>query len=158
MLSTRYGPLFLAGVVALLAGCGGSSSTGAVAPASPTSAQVMAVAHEIWSGPGGNPCHSETIATCPVTPKLAARIKVMETPPANGGRPNSWCRCQNAGDVVITSDVTPTGGTAHVDFSNGVKVDFDMVEQSGSLLVDDTQCTGRGASTSIYVDPLVLCG
>jgi hypothetical protein len=58
---------------------------------------------------------------------------------------------------VITADVTPTGGTAHVDFGGGLKVDFIMVEQSGSLLVDDTQCSGRGAATSIYVDPLPPC-
>ena len=58
----------------------------------------------------------------------------------------------------MTADVTPIGGSAHVDFGNGVRVDFIMVEHGGSLLVDDTQCTGRGALTSIYTDPLALCG
>jgi len=150
---------FLVAVVALLVACGsGNPASGAVSTASPTSAEVLAVAGKIWAGPGGNPCNSATVAGCPVTPRLAARIIQIETPASTGtGPPNSWCRCQNVADVAMTADVTPSGGIAHIDFKNGVKVDFIMVEQRGSLLVDDTQCSGRGASTSIYVSPLSLC-
>jgi hypothetical protein len=68
-----------------------------------------------------------------------------------------WCRCQEYSNVTITPEVTPSGGTAHVTSGSGLKMDFIMVEQGGELLVDDTQCTGRGPSTSIYAPQLVLC-
>jgi len=159
MLAHRCAFLFLLAGVALVVACGGGNTASGASTTSTTSAEVIAVAGKIWAGPGGNPCNSATISGCPVTPRLAARITQIEAPSAIGsGPPNSWCRCQNVADVAMTADITPSGGTAHVDFKNGVKVDFIMVEQAGSLLVDDTQCTGRGASTSIYVDPPALCG
>jgi hypothetical protein len=159
MVRIRIAPYLLV-LAAMLAGCGGSGSTAGTAGASaPTSAEVIAVANKIWYGPGGNPCYHLDIAECPVTARLATRIEQIETPTTTGPGPsNSWCRCQNVKDVVITAEVTPNGGIAHVTFDNAIKVDFVMVEQTGNLLVDDTLCTGKASSTSIYANPLVNCG
>jgi hypothetical protein len=157
----KFGP-FLVVVAAVLVGCSSSASpAGTVATSSTTSAEVLAVAHKVWSqGAGNNPCSQANIDQCPVTARLATRIQQLETPSAAGPGPGDlWCRCQNVGNVVMTADVTPTVGIAHVDFGTGGNlVDFIMIEQGGRLLVDDTQCTGRGSSTTIYLDPVPLCG
>jgi hypothetical protein len=60
----------------------------------------------------------------------------------------------HAGDRATKSDwaeVTGTGGVAHVSFYQTVKVDFVVVKQGRSLLLDDAVCSGKGSSTSIYV-------
>jgi hypothetical protein len=132
-----------------------------VTPSPVTRAAILAVARGIVPGPSpdAHPCSNTNIATCPVTPRLANRIVQLSQPSANGPGPiNLWCRCQNPGEVAMTADVTPSGGTAHVVFGNAIRVDFIMVEQSGNLLLDDTRCTNRDASTSIYSTQLSGCG
>ena len=90
--------------------------------------------------------------TCTFTPRLAARMaelmKIESGYKTGGG--DLWCRCQNGSGQSITGEVTPDGGIAHVTWDTGVKIDFLMVVQEGRLLVDDTQCTGLGPSTSLY--------
>ena len=86
-------------------------------------------------------------------------MEQLAQPPKVGPGPIAlFCRCQNVPALSAQFDpqVTPTGGVAHVTLS-ALKLDLIMVQEKGKLLVDDTQCTGRGASTSIYAD-LVLCG
>jgi hypothetical protein len=76
------------------------------------------------------------------------------------GTVDLWCRCQNGRGQSITGEVNPDGGTAHVTWDTGLKMDFLMVVQAGRLLVDDTQCTGLGPTTSLYgpkgLDPCPL--
>ena len=60
--------------------------------------------------------------------------------------------------MAVTGEVTPTGGVAHLTFDNASKVDYIMVQQAGSLLVDDTRCAGGDVSTSIYANKLAFCG
>lgn len=164
MLPNRYTP-FLMVAVALIVGCGSAAPTAATSPASGsastvTGTDVLSVARKIVPGPGpdAHPCSNSNIATCPVTARLAARVtQLSQTGPSAPGPMNLWCRCQNPGDVEMTAEVTSTGGTAHVVFGNVIKVDLIMVEQAGVLLVDDHQCTGGGAATSIYATPLVTC-
>jgi len=69
-----------------------------------------------------------------------------------------FCRYQNvpALGAQFDPEVTPTGGVAHA-MLGALKLDLIMVQEKGRLLVDDTQCTGRGPRSSIYAD-LVLCG
>src|SRR2546426_3019645 len=56
------------------------------------------------------------------------------------GTVDLWCRCQDGSGQTITGEVTTDGGIAHVTWDTGLKMDFLMVVQDGSLLVDDTQC------------------
>jgi len=121
-----------------------------------TAAQVMAVAGHFWWGGTPDSC---PYLDCPITPRLATRmaelIKIQSGYKTGGG--DLWCRCQNGSPPTVTAEATPGGGTATVNFGWG-KVDFLMVVQAGKLLVDDTQCTGLGPSSSIYVPQLVTCG
>jgi hypothetical protein len=57
----------------------------------------------------------------------------------------------------MTAETSITGGVAHVTLGS-IRVDLVMVDEGGNLLVDDTQCTGRGAATSIYASPVAQCG
>ncbi|HKC18325.1 MAG TPA: hypothetical protein VKE27_01710 [Candidatus Dormibacteraeota bacterium] len=57
----------------------------------------------------------------------------------------------------MTAETSAAGGVTHVTFGGAIKVDYIMVAQNGSLLVDDTQCSVRGMSTSLYVTPLPDC-
>jgi hypothetical protein len=126
-------------------------------PVSP--AQVVAVANHFWFGQSPNPCQ---VLDCPITPRLAARmaelIKIQSG--YKTGTVDLWCRCQNGSGQTITGEVTRDGGIAHVTWDTGLKMDFLMVVQDGRLLVDDTQCTGLGPTTSIYgpegLDPCAL--
>ena len=86
---------------------------------------------------------------------MAELIKIQSGYKTGGG--DLWCRCQNGLPPTVTAEVTPGGGTATVNFGWG-KMDFLMVMQDGKLLVDDTQCTGVGPSSSIYAPQLVVCG
>jgi hypothetical protein len=123
-----------------------------------SAAQIVAVAKQFWTG--DMTCHdAPTFADCPITTRLAVRmaevIKEQSSYPTGGAL--DWCRCQQYFNVTITAEVTPGGGMAHV-MSGPLKMDFIMVMQGGKLLVDDTQCTGGGPSTSIYAPQLVVCG
>ena len=122
-----------------------------------SAAQIEAVARQFFTG--DMTCHDAPIfADCPITTRLAARVaevvKQQCSYPTGGG--DVWCRCQQYFNVAATAEVTPGGGIAHVT-SGALRMDFIMVTQIGKLLVDDTQCTGRGASTSIYAPQLVVC-
>jgi hypothetical protein len=128
------------------------SPTATPTPKPLTPVQVLAVAGHFWWGGSPNSC---PYLDCPITPRLATRmaelIKIQSGYKTGGG--DLWCRCQNSAPTpTITAEVTAGGGTATVDFGLGgsYKVDFLMVVQDGKLLLDDTQCTEVGPSTSIY--------
>jgi len=57
----------------------------------------------------------------------------------------------------MTAETSSTGGVAHVTMGS-IRGDLVMVDEGGTLLVDDTRCTGRGAATSIYTSPVAQCG
>ena len=64
--------------------------------------------------------------------------------------------------MSVTSEVTGSGGVARVSLHYGASftsgIDLIFVEQPGpGLLLDDTQCTGRGPATSIYAPTLAAC-
>jgi hypothetical protein len=125
------------------------SQTTTPTPKPISAADVLAVAGHFWWGGSPDSCH---YLECPITPRLANRmgelIEIQSGYKAGGG--DLWCRCQDSSPTpTVTAEVTPGGGTAIVNFGWG-KVDFLMVVQDGSLLVDDTQCTGLGPTTSIY--------
>jgi hypothetical protein len=174
----RLRALFLIGAAAVLAACGSAApvaqssaavnSPGSSSPASPASsssaaspatasisaADVTTVAREIFIGVNGGECRT----ICPLTDRLSARVAQLEQPPAVGPGPLApFCRCQNVGDPVVASEITATGGVAHVVLGS-IKIDLIMVDANGSLLVDDTQCTGAGSGSSIYQPMLAPCG
>jgi hypothetical protein len=167
----RYGP-FLLLVVAAAVGCSSPASSAAATPAttpsvasSPaptpalTATDVAAVANKIWFGPNGAPCATATMSQCPVTARLAARLQAIERPAQVGPGPIPyWCRCSHGSTMAVTGEVTPTGGVAHLTFDSASKVDYIMVRQAGSLVVDDTRCAGGDVSTSIYAAKLAFCG
>jgi hypothetical protein len=151
-------------------GCAGVTAAGStltfqVVPhqAAPvTVAQLDALARRAF--PGDHPAGCGPIATCPVTDRLRARLEQLSQPPANGPGPVvQFCRCQNgASSMSVTSEVNGAGGVAHVTLVYGPtassKIDLVIVQGVDSqLLTDDTQCTGKGPSTSIYAPQLVPC-
>jgi hypothetical protein len=168
--------ILLSALAGCAAGAGAGSETPAISPAlvatpSPTvsatpratptpepvsAAQILAVAKHFWWGGSATPCR---YLECPITPRLAIRLAELikiESGYKTGGT-DLWCRCQNSGTPTITTEVTSEGGTATVTFLPGHQIDVLMVTQHGELLVDDTQCTGRGASTSIYTSAWGTC-
>lgn len=127
-----------------------------------TAAQLDALARQAF--PGDHPAGCGPIATCPVTDRLRARLEQLSQPPANGPGPVvQFCRCQNgASSMSVSSEVTGAGGVAHVtlDYGGSSAIRIDLVAVQGAdsrLLVDDTLCTGKGPSTSIYAPQLVPC-
>ena len=68
-----------------------------------------------------------------------------------------FCRCQN---ILPKRDITSVpnsdGGVAHVDLGNA-QIDLIMKIENGRLLVDDTECPGKGAATSLYTEPVPPC-
>ena len=173
-------PLILA--VLALAGCagpGGSSeaqpatTTTTTSPATPATsapsatpsvavADLDAMAHRIF--PGAHPAGCGDLTACPITDRLRARVEQLShTPPGQPGPVAQFCRCQNGADSMsVTSEVTGAGGVAHVELHYGPtftsRIDLIIVGGPDSrLLLDDTQCTGRGASTSIYAATLAAC-
>lgn len=126
-------------------------------PEAVSTARILAVTKHFWWGGSANPCK---YLECPITPRLAIRlaelIKIESGYKTGGG--DLWCRCQNALEhPLISAKVTAEGGTATVTFLAGHLIDFLMVVQHGELLVDDTQCTARGASTSLYTASWGTC-
>jgi hypothetical protein len=136
----------------------------ATPPAQPvTAGAIVAVAGRIFlrmARAGGyyGECDSGSdFAQCPVTVRLLVRLKQNPTGGPGGGSV-PFCRCQNFWpNQTVTATVTPNGGVAHVTIFGNVVIDLIMTEVDGVLLVDDTQCDGRGASTSIYATPVVPC-
>ena len=135
------------------------SQTASPTPVPVSAADVVAVANHFWFGQSPNPCR---VLDCPITPRLAVRMaELMKIQSGQKtGTVDLWCRCQNGRGQSITGEVNPDGGTAHVTWDTGLKMDFLMVVQAGRLLVDDTQCTGLGPTTSLYgpkgLDPCPL--
>ncbi len=128
-----------------------------------TVADVEAVARQVFAGDYRMSCRTNDPA-CPITQRLAARVFAVPSPHAVGPGPYSpFCRCQNPGSrsMTVTGELTESGGVAHVTLYPDVrptKLDLIMVSQSGKLLVDDMQCTGKGPSTSVYGEQLAPCG
>src|SRR5215470_13294192 len=133
-------PLLL--TVLALAGCAGSGSASqapraattmttsptaqatpvpsAVPSAPPTAPSVTvadldAFAHRIFPAP--HPAGCGPFSACPVTDRLRARVEQLsQTPPGQPGPVVQFCRCQNPADSMsVASDVTGTGGVAHVE-------------------------------------------
>ena len=128
-----------------------------------TVADVEAVARQVFAGEYPVGCRTNDPA-CPITQRLAAKVFAVPSPNAVGPGPFSpFCRCQNPGSrsMTVTGELTDSGGVAHVALYpdvHPIKLDLIMVSQSGKLLVDDMQCTGKGASTSVYAEELAACG
>ena len=173
-------------LLAVLAACAGSQAPGApkantsssggtpaVAPtdaagspallSTATSTGIERIAHQIFPGPHPVGCDWHDRTNCPVTDRLAARLDELTAPRANGPGPSPpLCRCQNGPDSVsVRPEVTASGGVAHVTLDYGGivsdNIDLVIVVSGGRLLVDDTQCTGGGSSTSVYAAQLTDC-
>jgi hypothetical protein len=172
-------------VLAVIAACGGgqtssparvdsSAVSGSAANQAPaqdagsltstplTKADLVKIAHEVFKGPHAEECGRDR-STCPITGRLEARIIQLTTPAAGGPGPVApFCRCQNgAQSMSVTPELTRNGGIAHVTLDYGPpvqsKIDLVVVTSNDRPLVDDTQCTGRGPSTSIYTARLAGC-
>lgn len=128
-----------------------------------SAADIEKVARQIFPGPHPVGCNWHDRASCPVTDRLAARLDQLTAPRAQGPGPSPpLCRCQNGPDSIsIRPEVTANGGIAHVTLHFGAvldsNIDLVMVMSNGRLLVDDTQCTGGGSSTSVYAAQLTDC-
>jgi len=126
-----------------------------------TPADLDAMARRIF--PGAHPAGCGDIAACPVTDRLRTRVAQLSQPTGGPGSVVQFCRCQNGAEsMTVLSEVRPSGGTAHVTLTYGPqatsKLDLVFLEEPDRrLLLDDTQCTGRGASTSIYAPTLAAC-
>jgi hypothetical protein len=128
-----------------------------------TVADLDAMARRIF--PGANPAGCGPIAACPITQRLRARVDELSRPQPNGpGGAVQFCRCQNGGSGLrVASEVTDSGGIAHVVvvYGGGHDIALDLIfvrAPDAGLLLDDTQCTGRGSSTSLYAPTLAGCG
>lgn len=167
---------WLVAAVLTLASCGGSGapSPAATASVSPSSSLISTtaladVAHRIFPpatsqshppGPEGYvECEFSTgvdfdFSTCPVTARFLSRLHQN---PSASGRSRPFCRCQN---ILPKRDITVSaiqaGGVAHVDLGNAT-IDLIIISDRGTLLVDDTQCPGKGSNTSYYIDPVPPC-
>jgi hypothetical protein len=128
-----------------------------------TPAEIERIAHQIFPGPHPVGCNWHDRANCPVTDRLAARLDELTAPRAEGPGPSPpLCRCQNGpNSISVRTEVTASGGIAHVTLDYGAvlssNIDLIIVVSSGRLLVDDTQCTGGGSSTSVYAAQLTDC-
>ncbi|HXM57323.1 MAG TPA: hypothetical protein VOB72_18140 [Candidatus Dormibacteraeota bacterium] len=172
----------LALLVLALAGCAGQAApvTGSAAPspaasAAPTQAPGLAptanpvtvadldaMARRVFPEP--HPAGCGPIATCPIAQRLRARVEELSRPrPNQPGPVVQFCRCQNgASSLRVASGVTESGGIAHVVlvYEGGHDIALDLIfvrTPDAGLLLDDTQCTGRGPSTSLYAATLVGC-
>ena len=128
-----------------------------------TADMIIAVADRIFpQQPVTNREYSECdrgfdFSACPVTVRLLVRLKQNPTGGPGGGA-TPFCRCQNTWPTqTVTATPTASGGVAHVTIFGSIVIDLVMTVVDGVLLVDDTLCDGRGASTSIYATPVVPC-
>ncbi|HEX6492096.1 MAG TPA: hypothetical protein VF112_01220 [Candidatus Dormibacteraeota bacterium] len=157
----------------LLVACGASTTTGegtptaaptATPPAPPVSAaMIMAVADRVFlrtpqSGAAYGECdNGDDFSACPVTARLLGRL---EQHPLSGGAGGAlpFCRCQDF-STTLSVTVTPAvgGGIAHVTLFGSAVIDLVMTVVHGTLLVDDTRCGGRGATTSLFANPVIPC-
>jgi hypothetical protein len=98
----------------------------------------------------GNPAR---FSACPFTPRLIAQLMkdiqgVNSAPePIGGGQDPEW------ETEAITTDLSATGGVAHVALgftgsSQRDQIDLIMVPSDGQLFVDDVNCTGTDPATS----------
>jgi hypothetical protein len=142
----------------------GDAAAGSLTPLSTaTPAEIERIAHQIFPGPHPVGCNWHDRANCPVTDRLAARLDELTAPRAEGPGPSPpLCRCQNGpNSISVRTEVTASGGIAHVTLDYGAvlgnNIDLIIVVSGGRLLVDDTQCTGGGSSTSVYAAQLTDC-
>lgn len=140
------GALMLATV---LAGCGGPSVMPASAPrSSPLSiAGLIATAQAAFPQvPGGTSFYDcsfdGTLADCPITSRLRARLMSAGITLCNCDRPSP--------DRAVTAEIQGSKGIGHVALYGGLlKLDLSIVPVGSKLLVDDESMAGR-ANTSIY--------
>ena len=93
-------------------------------------------------------------SNCPITARFLARL--LQNPSAMG-RSRAFCRCQNTLPMrTVTADPASSGGVAHINLGNAT-IDLILKVEGGRLLVDDTQCPGKGSKTSYYLDPVAAC-
>lgn len=118
----------------------------------------------------GSPIHPDTQwspqSGCPVTGRLERRLRQNPTS-GRGGGADPICRCQNVPtrldfnvlkkssgrDVIKVVWIFGTSNPTHIP---NPAIDFVVVRQGGSWLVDDTYCGGY-PSTSIYNTPVAAC-
>jgi hypothetical protein len=165
----------------LLAGCAGSptaapasasalpTASAASSPSPVSPAAIFGVASEVFppssaqSHPPGTDgyveCEFSTgvdfqFTVCPVTTRFLARLHQN---PSASDQARPFCRCQNIlPKRDITTESTVSGAIAHIDLGNA-QIDLLMTIDGGRLLVDDTQCPGKGSATSYYLDPVAPC-
>lgn len=90
-------------------------------------------------------------SNCPVTDRFLARLR--QNPNASD-RARPFCRCQNILPIrIVTAEPSTSGGVAHINLGNAT-IDLIMKVERGRLLVDDTQCAGKGPETSYYNEPV----
>jgi hypothetical protein len=140
-----------------------SHSTDSLTSAAVSPAELERIAHQVFQGSHFEECYARGRTTCPVTDRLAARLSQLTAPPASGPGPLApFCRCQNgASSMSVTTEPTRDGGIAHVTLNYGSsfqsKIDLIVVRANSRALVDDTQCTGGGQSTSLYAPQMTGC-
>ncbi|HEY4866653.1 MAG TPA: hypothetical protein VIK45_14195 [Candidatus Dormibacteraeota bacterium] len=140
-----------------------SRSSDQLGSAAVSAVELERIAHQVFQGSHAEECYARGRSTCPVTDRLAARLSQLTAPPASGPGPVApFCRCQNgASSMTVTTEPTRDGGIAHVTLNYGSsfqsKIDLIVVRADSRALVDDTQCTGGGQSTSLYAAQLTGC-
>ena len=93
-------------------------------------------------------------SNCPVTARFLARLHQN---PSASDQARPFCRCQNILPIRdVTAETTSSGGVAHVKLGNAL-IGLIIKVDAGQLLVDDTQCPGKGPNTSYYLDPVPPC-
>lgn len=135
-----------------------STPSPSAAPSVLTADQAMSLAQSVFppSALQGRTTYGTCSSDqCPFTSRLSGRVGQH---PLQGA--DAICRCQNGSETFAsTADaLTASGGVAHVSlFDAGLGLDLIIIRQNSDFLVDDIQCSGKGASTSIYSDPIPAC-
>lgn len=154
---------------ALLAGCGSTGGTSsaptatAVAatptPAAATTADLQAVFALLYpSSAGGGDCFqgsaspTPSVASCPVTPRLAAALTASVSNGAPGGGADPVCGCQNIDAAQSAAYVVGTpagGGMIKLTSFAAERLTYVVIRSGRAFLVDDIWYCGPTPS-SIY--------
>jgi len=143
----------------LLTACSSSPAPQAQPAFSPSVADLVNVAAQIYPSEGGRyvTCDSgfsgsTRYSHCPVTARLNDRLltvfsgSISAPEPLGGGQDPEWPM------ESISSDLSGTGGVAHVELakpgSPSSRYDLVIHRTQGKLLVDDIYCTKADPSTS----------
>jgi uncharacterized protein YvpB len=161
----KRGPVLLAGVLFLIAGCAvpssetqptsselASSATPVPTPALLDTAGVIATGEAAFPMvPGGTSFYDcgfdGNLARCPITDRLLARLVSAEI---------TLCSCnQPSPDRTVAAELKGGLGIAHVRLYGGLlKLDLVILPVATRLLVDDEMLTGGGLEASIYASPV----